>query len=247
MATVPRVVTSAITIISAVATVAANAAVVVSSVVALIASATVLVVLVTVVTTIAFVVAASAAVIISSIATPIVAIAATIAIVILVVAVILARSIVSSSVLLRSVRRLRVMLLGGLLQLAFLVVDKVIEYRHRVLVAMDDLQRLDSLRIGHLLGVSRVRNGLVFVILQHHPSQLSVRDVFDVDPAHLEGALPLVLRPNTGYGVVIHGSHHLRYTAEMPGSVDREEQIHHSTLFLAFAIRLIQPLVAVFG
>lgn len=125
--------------------------------------------------------------------------------------------------------------------------DEVIEYRHGVLEAVDDFQRLDSLRIRHLLGVARVCDGLVFVILQPDLPQLGIRDVLDVDPAHLEGTLPLVLRPHGRNGVVIDGRHHLRDTAEMSRSVHREEQIHHASLLFAFAVRLVQPLVAVFG
>lgn len=244
--TIPRVVTATVAVITTVATIPAR--VIVSPIVALIAatSASVLIVLITVVSTIALVVAA---LVVSTVSSPTVAIAAaTIPIVILVVVVVvLAGSIVTPAILLRPVRRLRVMLLSVLLQLALLVVNEVIEYRHGVLEGVDDLQRLDSLRVGHLLGVARVCDGFVFVILQPYLPKLCIRHILHVDPAHLKGALPLVLGPHVRNGVVIHGRHHLRDTAEVSRPVHREEQIHHTAFLFAFAIRLIQPLVAVFG
>lgn len=106
---------------------------------------------------------------------------------------------------------------------------------------------MDSLRIGHLLGVARICDGLIFVILQPDLPQLRIWDVFDVDPAHLERALPLVLGPNVGYGIVIDGRHHLCNTTEVSRPIHGEEQIHHASFFFAFAICLIQPLVAMFG
>lgn len=245
--TIARVVASTVAVIATVATISAS--VIVSPIVTLIAtSSSILIVLVTVVATIAFVVAT---LVISTIAAPTVSITATIAIVILVVAVVIfAGTIVSAAVLLWPIRRLlvtNVVLLGVFLQLALLVVDEVVEYRHRVLEAVDDLQRLDSLRIGHLLGIARVCDGLVFVILQSDLPKLCIRDILDVDPAHLEGTLPLVLGPHSRYGVVIDGRHHLRDAAEVARSVHRKEQIHHTALLLALTVRLIQPLVAVFG
>lgn len=139
------------------------------------------------------------------------------------------------------------MLLGILLQLALFVVDEVIEYRHRVLVAMDDLQCLHTLRVRHLLGVARVRDRFVLVVLQPDVAQLPVRDILHVNPTHLERALPLVLRPDARDRVVVDGRHHLCNAAEVTGPVHREEQIHHATFLFALAVRLVQPLVAVLG
>lgn len=134
-----------------------------------------------------------------------------------------------------------------LLHLALLVVLEIVENRRLVLEAVDDLQHLDALGVGDLLRVARVGHRFVLVVFQPNVAQVRVRYVLHVDPAHLERALPLVLRPDARVGVVVDGGHHLRDATEVARSVDGEKQIHHATLLFALAERLIQALVAVLG
>lgn len=115
------------------------------------------------------------------------------------------------------------MLLGVLFQLSLLVVDKVIEYRHRVLVVVYNLKRLQPLRVRHLLGVAGIGDWLVLIILQPDMPQLPVRNVLHVNPAYLERALPLILGPHAGIRVIIYGRYHLCDSTEVTGAVHREE------------------------
>lgn len=242
----------AVPVVPAVASISA-VVVVVATIVALVAAPVAITVLAAtsvVVTSITTLVVAAALVASCFVTARIVPVATSIAIVVLVVA---TASVAATAIPVRSstvpavLRCRRFVLLGVLLQLTLLVVDKVVKDRHRVLVRVDDLERLQTLGVRHLLRVARVCDGFVLVVFQPNLTQLAVRDVLDVDPAHLEGALPLVLRPNARDRVVVDGRHHLGDPAKVARPVDGEEQIDHAALFFALAVRLIEPLVAVFG
>ncbi len=64
-----------------------------------------------------------------------------------------------------------------------------------MLVTCDDLQNLTRLVQRNLLCVSGVGHWLILVVFQTNVPQLAVGNVLHKDPAHIEAALPLVLRP----------------------------------------------------
>lgn len=134
-----------------------------------------------------------------------------------------------------------------LLLLSLLVVHKVIKDARGVLEAVNNLQHLQPLWVGHLLRVPGVGHRLVLVILQPDLTQQRVGHVLHVDPLHLEHATPLVLRPHRRLAVVVHRANHLRNATEVARSVDREEEQHVGLVRLGIAVRLIQALVAVFS
>lgn len=84
-----------------------------------------------------------------------------------------------------------------LLLLPFLVVRKVIKYRRRVTVLVHYLQHVPAFLEGNLLRVSGVGHGFSFVVLESYMSQLNVRNILHVNPAHSKLALPLILGPHT--------------------------------------------------
>ena len=64
--------------------------------------------------------------------------------------------------------------------------NKVIEDGSLVLVSVDHLEDHFALLWGHLLGVSAVGDGFVFVVLQTDLSKLGIGDIFDIDPFDFE-------------------------------------------------------------
>lgn len=110
------------------------------------------------------------------------------------------------------VRQVWLSLLFFLLQF---IVQKVVENGGAMVVVVNDREHLLSLLIGHLLGVAAVGYRLVLIILQGYVPKLVVGHILDVDPLHLKLALPLVLRPNAGRGIVVHMTHHLCDATEM--------------------------------
>lgn len=110
---------------------------------------------------------------------------------------------------------------------------------------MYNAPHLLALGIGNLLRVTRVRYRLILVIFQTNRTQLGIRHVLHVNPAHFKRTLPLVLRPHRRIRGIIHVRNHLRHTAKMPTPIDAVEQIDSTCLLFALMERLIQTLVAV--
>lgn len=137
------------------------------------------------------------------------------------------------------------MLARVFLLLPLLVVREVVEDRRRVLEAVNDFHHLNTVTVGHLLRVTRVRHRLVLIVLQADVSQLRVRHVLDVDPLDAKRSLPLVLRPDARIGIVVDRRDHLSDAAEVARAVNGEEKVNDAVLLLAFAECLIQALVAV--
>ncbi len=94
-----------------------------------------------------------------------------------------------------------------------------------MLVTCDDLQNLTRLVQRNLLCVSGVGHWLILVVFQTNVPQLAVGNVLHKDPAHIEAALPLVLRPYARTSVVVHGRTHLGHAAEVPAAIHAEEQV----------------------
>ena len=113
-------------------------------------------------------------------------------------------------------------------------------------MSMNNLKYGFSLLGRHFLGISRIRDRLEIVVLQHDMPQFTVRHVLHVDPLHFELALPLILRPDARAGVVVDRRDHLSDTAEMTATVHRVEQIDRTHIHLLFE-RIVQFHVAVFG
>jgi len=74
-------------------------------------------------------------------------------------------------------------------------------------------------------------------------AQLVVRNIFDINPLHLELSFPLVLSPDPSTAMVVHPVEHLRHPTEMPAAVHREEE-EHRTLALPFPPGRVQSFVA---
>lgn len=89
-----------------------------------------------------------------------------------------------------------------------------------MLEGVDDFNHLNTVAVGNFLRVARVRDRLVFVVLQSNVTQLRVRNVLHVNPLDAERTLPLVLRPDARIGIVIHRRDHLGHATEMTGAVD---------------------------
>lgn len=73
-----------------------------------------------------------------------------------------------------------------------------------MLVSGDNFKHLFGLLQRHFLSVPGVGHWLVVIVLQPDVSQLVVGHVFDENPLHLKLALPLVLRPDTCIGIIVH-------------------------------------------
>jgi len=58
---------------------------------------------------------------------------------------------------------------------------------------MGRMRNLSSFVGGHLLGVARIGDWLVLVVLEPNVAQRRIRNVLDVDPADGKLAAPLVL------------------------------------------------------
>lgn len=130
--------------------------------------------------------------------------------------------------------------------LPFLVMHKIIKNRSRMSVRMDDSQNLNSFSVRYLLSVSRISNRLIFIIFQTNMPQLHIRDILNINPAHLKLSLPLILRPHRAISVVVHVRNHLGHSTEMSGTVNRKEQ-KNRTIRFAFMKSLVEALVAVLG
>lgn len=113
-----------------------------------------------------------------------------------------------------------------------------------MLETVDDFHHLNTVSVGDFLGVTRVRDRLVFIILQANMSQLRVGHVFYINPLNAERALPLILRPNTRVGIIIDLRYHLSHATEVTGAVNRKEQVDNAVLLLTFSECLVQSLVA---
>lgn len=150
-------------------------------------------------------------------------------------------------VVIRRCGRRHIDTLRGVLNLTLLVEINVVEDGGGVRVRVNDLHDLLTLRIVHLLGVTRMRHRLVLVVLQPNVTQLCVRHILDVHPFEREFALPLVLMPNGRHRIVVNGAGHLSDAAKVAGSVHREQQKDFGAVTLCVAERLIQPLVTVLG
>jgi hypothetical protein len=77
-------------------------------------------------------------------------------------------------------------------------------------------------------------------------TELTVRNVFDVDPLDLELAFKLVLHPNTSAAVVVDGRKHFRHAAKVSGPVHGEQKVD-GPLVVEGPVGRVQPLVAVVG
>lgn len=126
--------------------------------------------------------------------------------------------------------RRRVMLYDGtrhltliFLGLAALVMPEIIEYTRGVSIGMQYTQHRDALCVRHLLGVSRIRNRFVLIVLELNVPQLHIRHVLHVYPTYAKLALPLVLGPDTTVALIVDGRDHLRHATEVAGPIHGEE------------------------
>lgn len=94
-----------------------------------------------------------------------------------------------------------------------------------MLVSGDNFKHLFGLLQRHFLSVPGVCHWLVVIVLQPDVSQLVVGHVFDESPLDLKLSLPLVLRPHTCIGIIVHRRAHLSHAAEVPTAVDTEQQV----------------------
>lgn len=87
--------------------------------------------------------------------------------------------------------------------LTFLVMSEVVKDARRVAVRVENFQHLLSLFVGNFLGIPRLCDGLVLVVLQSDVPQLIIRNILDINPLDFKLPLPLILCPNRGRRAIV--------------------------------------------